>query len=176
MSEHHPAGPSGPLALAFLMGGTSLVAPLLTASPAAAVTPSTAAFSTAAPATESYGLDGDEDYSSFDEHATLRVSIDADTDTGTGMLRVVAPAGGYSIEASLDGEVTFADGSRSAVFTGDQAAAPIPLRLTSHQGSAAVGLAAVMPVTGLEHWTPDRPRYRAGAMQVVSGAVAVPFH
>lgn len=106
---------------------------------------------------------------------SLNVSIDADTGTGTGMLRVVAPAGEYSIEASLE-EVTFADGSRTAVFTGDQASAPIPLRLTAHQGSAAVGLAAVMPVTGLERWAPDRPRYRSGAMQVVSGAVAVPFH
>ena len=169
MFEHHASGPSAPFALAFLMGGAALAAPLLGASPAVAATPLNSHFAASAPGSEELA-------DSFDEAATLQVSIDADTGTGTGMLRVVAPAGGYSIEASLEGEVTFADGSRTAVFTGDQVSAPIPLRLTAHQGSAAVGLAAVMPVTGLERWAPDRPRHRAGAMQVVSGAVAVPFH
>lgn len=175
MSEQQLTVPGGPLMLAFLMGGATLAAPHFGAGPAAASTVHPAPHSTHISEGQAT-TDGLAGYTAFDEPATLRASIDTDIDTGTGTLHVVAPAGRYSIEASLEGEVTFADGSRCAVFTGDQAASPIPLRLTAHQGNAAVGLAAVMPVTGLERWAPDRPRHRAGAMQVVSGAVAVPFH
>lgn len=128
MSSTAPAAPSCSLILAMLLGTSTWTAPLHE------LVPTTARQA--------------GDHRSLEESSALQASIATDAATGTGMLFVTAPAGNYPIDVDLEGEVTFADGARSAVLTGDEAAWPIPLRLTAATGCAAVGLAAALPCSG----------------------------